>query len=517
MVETPVVRVESGNLKGSVTADGKVHIFKGVPYARPPIGNLRWRPPQPPEAWSGTRHATEFGPRCTQPDRPATSISYFGPEKESEDCLYLNIWTGTTVHGAKQPVMVWFHGGAFSVGSDSLPIFDGEALARRGVVVVTINYRLGGLGFLAHPDLTRESSTGACGNWGLHDQIAALRWIKNNIESFGGDPGCVTTFGQSAGSSTSNYLMSSKHARGLFHRAIGQSGGAVTPVGHLGGGSLVSFADSQEIGLRVARSFGCGRIEELRQVPADKIQLSWPKDPECRPWPSIDGYVISESPYDTFAQGRQYSVPLLTGANADEGATRVPAADAAQWKQTLRLVYGEDWQRIYEMYGNSLDIDAASRRQTGHITFNWVNWTWARLQARTGNSKVFFYRFGHAPPLPPDQKVFENDVSRLGAFHTAEIPYVFDNLSKRPWLWQEVDRQLAETMSSYWVNFATNGDPNGAGLPPWPAFDPETPSVLLIDDRIVAGNLPERKELDLWDLCMQHRREHNPDGKLALM
>ncbi len=205
MTETPTVCTESGSLSGSVSNDGKVHSFRGVPYARPPIGSLRWKAPQAPQAWSGVRKADGFGPRSVQPDRPTNSVSYFGTEEESEDCLYLNIWAPAAERGVKLPVMMWIHGGGFSVGSGSLPIFDGEALARRGIVLVTINHRLGGLGFLAHPELTRESETASSGNWGLLDQIAALRWLRDNVEAFGGDPANVTIFGQSVGSASVNW------------------------------------------------------------------------------------------------------------------------------------------------------------------------------------------------------------------------------------------------------------------------------------------------------------------------
>jgi para-nitrobenzyl esterase len=505
-LDSSIVRVEGGALAGAFSADGKVHMFKGVPYARPPVGALRWRPPQKPEPWAGTPSATAFGPRSIQHDRPVNAISYFGPERESEDCLYLNVWTPTIDRNAKRPLMVWFHGGGFSHGSGALPYFDGEALARRGVVLVTVNYRLGGLGFMAHPELTRESETGSSGNWGLLDQIAALQWLGDNAEAFGGDPHCVTIFGQSVGSSVGNYMMASKPARGLFHRVIGQSGGAFEAVGRPGGGSLMPLAAAEEVGLYVMRSFGRRSLEDLRQMPAREIQLNWPKDPACRPWASVDGFVLTESPYDIFAEGRQYDVPLLTGANSDEGSARAPAKSAADWKAALQRDYGADGALLYDMYGGDTDVDRMSRHLSGHVTFNWLNWAWARLQAETGRSKVFFYRFEHAPPLPADRTFHENEASQLGAFHTAEIPYVFDNLDQRPWPWREADRELAKIMSSYWVNFAARGDPNGASLPLWPTFDPQMPSVLRIDGDISAGPVPEAKEFALWDVCMQHLR-----------
>lgn len=502
----PIVRTESGSLAGSTSADGKISMFKGIPYARPPIGALRWCAPQPPESWSDVRRADAFGRRCIQPDRPSNSISYFGPEPESEDCLYLNIWTSAPEPGAKMPVMLWIHGGGFSIGSGALPIFDGEALARRGVVLVTINYRLGGLGFLAHPDLTRESSTGSSGNWGLLDQIAALGWVRDNIEAFGGDPRCVTIFGQSVGSTSINCLMTSPPARGLFHRAIGESGGSMAPLGQPGGGSMLTLAAAEEIGTRAAAALGCHSLEELRALPARQIQLSWPKGAEFRPFTIVDGVVLPEALYDTFAAGRQYDVPLLTGANSDEGSARPPAANVEEWKRSLQREHGEDWRRLFETYGAGADVGRMSRRQGCHKSFNWTNWTWARQHVRTAGSKVFFYHFSHAPPLPPDRTFAEATAGRLGAFHTAEIPYVFGTLDKRDWPWRDADRQLAGTMSSYWVNFAAHGDPNGAGLTSWPVFDPQTASVMRFGDEVAAGALPEREIFDLWDVCMHNLR-----------
>ena len=507
MAETPVVRTESGSLSGLLSADGKVHIFKGIAYAKPPIGALRWRAPQPPEAWSGIRRAESFGPRSIQPERSTNSISYFGPEKESEDCLTLNIWTAAPERGAKRPVMVWFHGGGFATGSSSLPIFDGEALARRGVVLVTINYRLGGLGFLAHPELTRESTTDSSGNWGLLDHIAALRWLRDNVEAFGGDPGAVTIFGQSVGSASVNCLMASPLARGLFHRAIGESGGSMGPLGRPGSGSLLTLPNAEKIGLRVAAAFGGRSLEELRALPAHEIQLSWPKDAASRPFIIVDGNLLPEGVYDIYAAGRQNDVPLLTGANSHEGSSRAPFTDLAQWKRALQDEFGADWQRLFEAYGGGEDFGWMSRRHACHKSFNVMNWTWARMHKRTGRSKTFFYHFSHEPPLPPDHDYSEAVRGRLGAFHTAEIPYVFGTLDKRNWPWREADRELAETMSSYWVNFATQGDPNGAGLPVWPLFDPQAPTVMHFGDGIAAEDLPERALFDLWDEVMQHQRE----------
>jgi para-nitrobenzyl esterase len=508
--KAPVVRVESGQLSGTVSADGKVCTFKGVPYARAPIGALRWRAPQSPESWSGVRQAIAFGPRCIQPDYPANSMAYFGPEEESEDCLFLNIWTGSPERGAKRPVMVWFHGGAYWAGSGAIPMYNGDGLARCGVVLVTVNYRLGPLGFLVHPELTRESSTGATGNWGLLDQIAALRWVRDNIEAFGGDPNCVTIFGQSSGSTTVNSLMASPLARGLFHRGIGQSGGLVGPLGRPGGGFMMALQAAERLAQGITASLGWKTIDDLRAVTARDIQLRWPTDRPSRCWVVVDGEMFPRDVYSIFASGDQNDVPLLTGANEDEGSAREPASDAATWKASLLNDYGKDGQLLFETYGGGENVDRMSRRLGGHTTFNLMNWTWARLQARTGRSKVFTYHFNHAAPIPPDQAFAENVGRGFGVMHTTEIHYVFDTFSCRPWPWTEYDRALGETLRSYWVNFASSGDPNGSGVPTWPTFDPKAPSHLLIGDGITIGEIPERRTMELLDEVMQHMRDAIP-------
>jgi para-nitrobenzyl esterase len=402
--------------------------------------------------------------------------------------------------------MVWIHGGGFSVSSGSLPIFDGEALARRGVVLVTLNYRIGGLGFLAHPELTRESPESISGNWGLLDQIAALHWVQQNIEGFGGDPQNVTIFGQSVGSTCVNCLMASPLTHGLFHRAIGESGGSMVPLGRPGGGSMLRLAEAEKIGLRVADSFGCNSLDDLRAKPARDLQLLWPKHAECRPFIVVDGSIVPEAVYDTFAAGRQHPVPLLTGANSDEASARGPAANLQEWILSLQSEFGEEWTRLFEAYGGGENFAHMSRRLACQKGFNWVNWTWARLHAKLAQGKVFFYHFSHAPPLPSGKTFAEGDAGMLGAYHTAEIPYVFGTLSKREWPWTDADFELSDVMSSYWVNFATYGDPNRPGLPKWPVFDPNTPSVMLFNDEVAPDSLPERRLFDLWDDCMERLR-----------
>jgi len=510
------VLTRSGWLAGSSTADGKVQVFKGIPYAAPPVGELRWRPPHPVAPWSGVRPATEFGPRCIQPIRSPRSISYFGPERESEDCLYLNVWTQDTP--GSRPVMVWFHGGAFYLGSGSLPIFDGERLARGGLVLVTVNYRLGRLGFLAHPELSRESGCGASGNYGLMDQVAALRWIQDDIPSFGGDPGRVTVFGQSAGSVSVCCMMCTPMAKGLFHRAIGQSGALFAPLAASSGtgDSIQPLDEAERSGLELAEALGATTSEQLRAVPARQLQLARPHqsgsgepyDPSHVPrgsfdtaYPIVDGYLLPDSPCAIFAGGRQNDVPLLTGSTANEGATMPRASSLSQFLADSQSEFGELFESFRKLFPADSDDRAvdASQSAFGYRNFIWQNWTWARMHAQTGHSKVFYYRFVRVPPLPPDSDFFENAAGKLGAFHGGEIPYVFRNLHTRNWPWRDIDRQLSSSMSSYWLNFAAAGDPNGEHDPAWPPFSLRAPRAMIFGDGVSMGRVPEKERLEFWD------------------
>ena len=520
-MKSPVVQVESGSLAGEWNADQTVCVFKGVPYARPPVGPLRWRPPQPPEHWSGIRPADTFGPRCVQPNRPPHAVGYFGPEPESEDCLYLNVWTAAPTRGEQRPVMLWLHGGAFLVGSGSLPIFGGGGLAKRGAVVVTINYRLGRLGFLAHPGLSAEQPHGTSGNYGLLDQIAALRWVQANIAAFGGDPSRVTIFGQSAGSSSVSSLMASPLAKGLFHRAIGQSGGAFFA------SIMAPLAVAEQAGAKFARALGAGTIEELRSKPFRELQFRRPDEngilkevydasehggiDRANAWAVIDGYVHPDSVMNVFARGEQHDVPLITGATADEGSTQPAISSVAELERRARADYGDKAEAFLARFPARNDAEAmlASRRAIGTRIFNWENWTWANMQVKTARSPVFFYHFGHVPPKP----LFAGrggDLERaLGAFHTAEIPYVFETLDARDWPWRDLDRELSGVMARYWINFAAAGDPNGSGLPAWPRYAPAQPTTLVFDQGVRVGTVPDIETLRFWtdlDDSLRRRR-----------
>ena len=515
------VSLASGRLSGTVVGEGRVRVFRGVPYAESPIGDLRWRPPRQLARWRGTRNAKSFGPCCVQRPRPVRSVMHFGVEPASEDCLYLNVWAPADGGEAPSPVMFWIHGGGFYYGSGSLPLYDGVALAKKGVVVVTINYRLGPLGFLAHPALSKESEHKVSGNYGLLDQIAALEWVRDNIAAFGGDPQRVTIFGQSVGSSSVNCLMASPLARGLFHRAIAQSGGSMGPLGSPAAGSMQTLAQAEEEGLAFARRMNAPTIDDLRALPAEAVQFlgctADAPEPEVADamrttrksgWVIVDGHAVPRSVYATFDTGQQADVPLLAGWNSHEGSTSPGCASLQALEQECWTLFGDATERLLKLYDTGLGADAGDIRRaiTGHRTFDWQNWTAVRRHAATARAASFCYHFERVPPFPPGPAFAENTAAKLGAFHTAEIPYVFDHLDVRDWLWMPQDRQLADMMSRYWVNFATRGDPNGAGLPQWPVFDQRTQAVMTFGDVTAIDGPPNRDKLDFWDSCFQSVR-----------
>lgn len=510
--------IDEGRLAGISSADGQVRSFLGIPYAAPPVGPLRWRPPAPMTKWDGVRPADRFGPRCVQPSRAPTSIGYWGPELEAEDCLFLNVWTAAKAPGERRPVMVWLHGGAFYLGAASIPLFNGEALARRGVVVVTVNYRLGRLGFLAHPALSREAG-GVSGNYGLMDQIAALRWVKRNIEAFGGDPDCVTVFGQSAGSISIACLMAAQSAAGLFHRAIGQSGGAFGPVGTTTdtGDSMQTLAAAERAGADWAKQMNAEDAETLRALPVETVQLAAarrPLDPSQAGrgdfdtfFPIVDGALLTESPFDIFTAGRQHPIPLISGFVANEAATMPGAADLRSFEERARAEFGDMAERFLTLFNARNDAEAcdASKEAFGYRNFMWQNWTWARLHSAK-SQPVFHYRYEQEPPIPPDANYYENEPAKFHAFHGAEIPYIFGTFGKRKWPWREADYRVGETIAGYWVNFARSGDPNGAGLPVWKEFDPSRSNFLSIGTGSPTTARHQDK-LEFWDLWYARERE----------
>ena len=456
------VPVETGRVSGAI-AHG-VESFKGVPFAAPPVGALRWRPPQAPIAWEGERDAARYAPACMQGGNawpPATPA-----QPQSEDCLYLNVWRPAAVAtGVRLPVMVWIPGGGWTDGSGSAPRYDGARLARRGVIVVTLNYRVGALGFLAHEALSAENPQGSSGNYGLLDQIAALDWVRRNIGAFGGDPDRVTLFGESAGAMSANLLTVSPLARGLFRRVIGQSGAVFIPP-EMAGGDAFRLAGAQAQGQRFAAALGAPSLAELRAAPAAAIVQA---QQDFAFHFILDKAVVPEEPWAVYAAGRQAPVDMLIGWNADEGRLFIAGhtVTAATLESGIAEEIGQFPAALRPWYHASSDAQARTARAAfeGDLRMGYDTWTWLRLQARTGRGKVFAYRFEQAPPYPAGSAL-----AGLGATHGSEMRYVFDALDQERWAWRPADRRLATALADYWTNFAKTGDPNAAGLPRWPRY-----------------------------------------------
>jgi para-nitrobenzyl esterase len=487
-VSASVVTTESGLVRGSEAND--IAVYKGIPFAAPPVGQLRWREPQPANPWQGVRAADAFAPACMQ-----TGVSMPGetPPTVSEDCLYLNIWAPAHSGMAQLPVMVWIYGGGFFNGSASMPLYWGDRLARKGVVVVTFGYRVGPFGFLAQPELTRESPHHSSGNYGFEDQIAALAWVKRNIAAFGGDPARVTIAGQSAGAASVSVLMASPLARGLFARAIAESGGMFEPMQLAPNYQL---ANAEKDGEAYAASVGAKSLAELRALPASALLKG--KAGEIS-HPVLEPYVIPQSPYDAFVAGQQNDVPILVGSNANEARSLIDDLDtvtAVNFSAGIAKRWGALPPQLLEAYPHATDAEARQARLDFErdLRFGWDDWAWARLESMRGRNAVYYYRFAHSPPFPAGT-VYDG----WGASHFSELWYTFDHLGQEPWAWSAADRKLADEMSRYWVNFARTGNPNGAGLPEWPTFTPADGRTLILDEPTSAGPIPELKSLQVFD------------------
>jgi para-nitrobenzyl esterase len=487
---TAAVQIEGGQVAGQ--HDGTLAIFKGIPFAAPPVRELRWRPPQPVVPWQGVRVADRYSPMCLQPLRAKHSVFYLGEEPTSEDCLYLNVWT-PGLDKAKRPVMVFVYGGGWVVGSGSMPLYAGDGLARKGAVVVTFNYRVGALGFFAHPALSAESGNAASGNYGLMDMVAALKWVRANIARFGGDPGNVTLYGQSSGAAAISLLLASPQAEGLFQRVIGQSGGYAL------GGPLPDLAAAEKKGVAAAEKMKAPTLQALRNLGGDAVMAS---DNFWRP--TVDGVVLRAQPAETFGASRQMRVPALLGATADEGTAYPVAMSAAAFAEQARTRYGERAEALLALYPARMDEEARAASYALHRdrTFVVPVREWATAQARV--APVFMYHFARVPPFAADLNYQQQSpASRLGAYHGAEMAYAYAVLESLNWKgrardWTDADRKLSEVMSSYWFNFARSGDPNGPGLPAWPKYAADAERVMLFADGARAAELPNKPQLDFF-------------------
>ena len=468
------VKTEQGKVQGKAINDSKVNAFLGLPYAAPPIGDLRWKAPQPAAKWKGERDATKFGANCAQ-GRVFDDMIFqdVGP---SEDCLFLNVYTpADATDKSKLPVMFWIHGGGYSGGGSNEPRHNGDFLPLKGVVLVTINYRLGVFGFLATSDLATEAN-GTAGNYALMDMVSALQWVKANIGNFGGDPANVTIFGESAGSFAVSTLMASPAAKGLFAKAIGESGGAFSDV--LPTDTLTAREKSDDTWVA---SLGVKSLAELRALPTDKILVAVKAKKGGFP-PVVDGKVLVEPVADTYAAGRQAHVPLLAGWNRDEGSFLANGMTAEKWKGMAAGMFKDRAAEFLTLYPGATDEQAADSAGAygGDAFIALSTWKWIEAHRKTGESPIFRYHFElRALPSKFHPGTF--------AFHSDDIEYVFGTLNTRPGeTVRPEDRKLSEQMMSYWTNFARTGDPNGEGLPVWPKYD-AADSLIHLDSTITSG------------------------------
>lgn len=481
----PAIAVDGGRIAAAPADSHGVRVFKGIPYAAPPTGDRRWRAPAPVEPWLDVRASDQFGPACTQVDMFAGAGMSGGGQ--GEDCLYLNVWTAARPGGEPLPVFVWIHGGAYVVGSGSDSKIDGASLAAQGVIVVTFNYRIGVFGFLAHPELSGEVPQRASGNYGLMDQLAALRWVQHNIARFGGDPSRVAIGGNSAGATSVNALMASPLGKGLFSRAIAQGGSAMSVSAPNDGSPLPRQVEEQK-GMEFARSVGARNIRELRALPADALLKASGTDWSQWAWnASIDGYVVPAPPLEIFQQRRQNDVPMLVGWAANEGANIGRATfggDDEPFAPQIEARFGKLAPEVLRLYpADTVEHERASKAAiAGEGFISYPTWAWAVAQSRAGTEPVFTYKFAHAPPVPADYGR-TSMIGPPGAFHGSEMSYVFGNFpANQKWNITAADREISRGMQAYWLRFIATGDPNGgADLPTWPAYRDSSPQRLLVD------------------------------------
>jgi len=486
------IALTEGRVSGVAGRATNLTVFKGIPFAAPPVGARRWRAPEPVEKWTGVRVADSFAPSCIQTvvtERKPWTYEFMTHGEISEDCLYLNVWTPARTPAERRPVFLYIYGGANTEGSAAVLVYDGEGLASKGLVVVTFNYRVGVLGWLAHPELSRETSYHASGNYGLLDQIAALRWVHENIAAFGGDPNRVTIAGQSAGAQGVHNLTASPLATGLFHRAIAESGSTLATLT----GAGVALAAQETGGLAFATAKGASSIAALRAMTWQQIVAPVQAAvagggtagrgnaaATVRSTPVIDGYALPLPLGQTFAQGKQNDVPTLTGSNADEnGASPNPTATAETLAAQAKQRYAELAPQFLALYHfTTLEEARAIANESARDVARTTTYLWATARAKTAKTPAYTYFWNHALPGP--------DAGTYGAFHTSEVPYVLNSLSMSSRPFTAKDHRIADIVSSYWANFAKTGNPNGAGVPHWPAVGEKDAMTMQLGDETKA-------------------------------
>ncbi len=493
----PRIKIANGILEG--TNESGVRVFKGIPFAQPPTGDLRWKEPQPPKNWQEVLKADKFGPRAMQ--RPIFSDMNFRSNGVSEDCLYLNVWTPAKSAEDHLPVLVYFYGGGFVAGDGSEYRYDGESLARRGIVTITVNYRLGVFGFLAHPELTKESPHHASGNYGLLDQNAALKWVQKNIAAFGGDPRKITIAGESAGSFSVSAQMASPLSKNIIAGAIGESGSLLAKQ------STVSLPEAENAGVAFSKSVGAESLAALRAMPAEQILEGTAKPGNARFSVDVDGYFFPKPPLQTYIEGSQAHVPLLVGWNSEESGYGAITGNQNSTKENyikaVQKMYGENAEAILKVY-NAPDDDAVRTVATGLASDRFIGfstWKWSDIQSTTGGKPVYRYMYTHPRPAMRSDSGDIAGSAAHGASHSSEIEYALGNLpTNRVYAWQPGDYKVSEILQSYFINFIKTGNPNGPGVPTWPAVNSGGPArVMYIDTNTKAETEKTRERYLLLD------------------
>ncbi len=489
--QNPIVQTSNGKVQGTVSKENIVRIFKGIPFAAPPVGDLRWKAPQTVQNWKGIKQCTAFSASPIQ-NKPQPFLCWSEefiaqPEPLNEDCLYLNVWTSAKSKSAKQPVFLWIYGGGLNSGSANCAIYDGEEMAKKGVVFVSINYRVGVLGFMAHPELTKESGNNTSGNYGILDQIAALDWVQKNISAFGGDPNNVTIAGQSAGAFSVTALIASPLAKGLFHKAIPQSGGLLANM-------LLSqnLAKAEDVGLNFMKKANAQSISDLRKKSAEELQILSNKPDAGRFGVTLDGYILPVNLMEHFKKGLHNQTPVLTGWVTGDGSIMgEPKMSFEDYKKEAQTKYGDKTDVFLSVFPASTNEEVKKVKQK--LSLLGFAGLPSHLLAGFNTKPSYLYQFSH---VPPDKPNFPN----YGAFHTSEVPYVLHTLHTWNRPWQQLDKDLENALSNYWVNFAKTGNPNGQNLPVWESYNKQSGTIMLLGDKVETKPAFMKKEFDFLEM-----------------